>query len=134
MHRMPSYFVLPGDYTAAVLVGALNAVRAYRERDRWYPEFQACLEQPSMRGVTTLAASIAVRANRHDRVMADAASGNHRARVLISRVGRRVAKRWIVREARLCRARDRWAHDRGDHLAGRAAARLLTDYRPHPTT
>lgn len=126
--------VLPGDYTAAVLVGALNAVRAHRERDRWYPEFQACLEQPSMGGVTTLAASLERRADHHDRVMVDAASGNYRARVLINRVGRRVAKRWIVREARFCRARDRRARDRGDHFEGRAAARLLTDYRPHPTT
>lgn len=115
MLRLGPHFIVPGTSTASFLVGALNAVQAPRERKHWFAAY--LVERDRLRGVTNGADD-------------DACAGFDAARALIRKHGRRAAKRAIVRLSRYERALDRWARDRGDHIAGGAAKRLAVAYRP----
>lgn len=108
MLRLPKFFMLPGSYRAAFIAGACNAVDAIQERERWMPE-------------VLMTAHL-------DRALNDSAEAFDKTRRLMLHHRRRIVKRAVVRFSRLERSYGRAARDRGDHVLGRANARLLRDF------
>lgn len=106
--RLDQNFMLPGMIRAAFLWGALLAVEARGEARRWIAALRKADDATG-----TLHAGIGYRAGR----------------ALVATHGRRVAKRMAVRLSREERAIDKAASDRGDRVSGRAAQRLLRDFR-----
>ena len=84
MSKLSLYFMSPGADYASFLVGACSAIDAPRERQRWFGRYMRAL-------------SDGPGAER------EAAEGVYAASVLASRVGHRIAKRWIVRLSRTTR-------------------------------